>query len=60
MDTSLDIAARRGKTASERKAEDDKAEREFDRKMVERLKRRPPTDLKDAIPWSVIKKRNGL
>ena len=56
----LDIAARRGKTASERKAEDDKAEREFDRKMIERLKRRPPTDLKDSIPWSVIKKRNGL
>ncbi len=60
MDTILDIAARRGKTAAERKAADDKAEREFDRRMVELLKRQPPTDLKDAIPWSVIKKRNGL
>ena len=60
MDTMLDVVARRGKTSSERKAAEDKAEREFDRKMIARLKRRPPTDLKDSIPWSVVKKRNGL
>ena len=60
MDTSPDIAARRGKTSTERKAAEEKAEREFDRRMVERLKRRPPTDPKDLIPWSVVKKRNGL
>ena len=70
MDTILDIAARRGSTRrgstlrgstlAERKAADEKVEREFDRRMVERLKRRPPTDLKDLVPWSVVKKRNGL
>ena len=60
MDTTLDIAARRGKTPAERKAADDKAEREADLAFLARQKKRGPADPKDAIPWSVIKKRNGL
>ena len=59
MDTILDIAARRRKTTSERKMADDKAEREFDARIAAELKRNPP-DLKNTIPWSVVKKRNGL
>ena len=59
MDTILDIAARRGKTSSERKAAEEKAEREFDKRMSAELKRNPP-DLKNTVPWSVVKKRNGL
>ena len=59
MQTILDIAARRGKTAAERKAEDERLERAFDKRMAAELKRNPP-DLKNTVPWSVVKKRNGL
>lgn len=59
MDTIVDSAARRGKTAAERKAADEKAEREFDQRVAAELKRSPP-DLKNTVPWSVVKKRNGL
>ena len=59
MDTILDSAARQGKTSTERKTEDDKAEREFDKRIAAELKRNPP-DLKNTVPWSVVKKRNGL
>lgn len=59
MDTTLEIASRRGKTSTERKTADDKAEREFDKRIAEELKRNPP-DLKNTVPWSVVKKRNGL
>lgn len=60
MDTILDIAARRGKTSAERKAADEKAEREADLAFLARQKKRGPTDPKDLIPWSAVKKRNGL
>lgn len=60
MDATLDIAARRGKTSSARKAAGDKAERQADLAFLARQKKRGPTDPKDSIPWSVVKKRNGL
>lgn len=59
MDTILDIVARHGKTATDRKAADDKLEREFDKRIAAELKRNPP-DLKNTVPWSIVKKRNGL
>lgn len=60
METLLNIATRKTLTAAERKAADDKAERDFDKRVLARLKRRAPTNLADAVPWSKVKKNLGL
>lgn len=64
METLLNIATRKTLTAAERKAADDKAaddkaERDFDKRVLARLKRRAPTNLADAVPWSKVKKNLG-
>ena len=60
MQTLLHIATRKKFTAAERKAAADKAEREFDKRVLARLKRRAPTSVADAAPWSRVKKNLGL
>ena len=60
MKTLLHISTRKKSTAAERKAADDKAERDFDRRVLARLKRRAPTSVADAAPWSQVKKNLGL
>ena len=60
METLLNIATRKKSTATERKAADDKAERDFDKRILARLKRRAPASLVDAAPWSKVKKNLGL
>ena len=50
------IATRKKSTAVERTAADDKAERDFDKRVLVRLKRRTPKRLADAAPWSGGKK----
>ena len=59
MDAILDATAHQDKTSAERKAAAQKSEREFDKRVAAELKRNLP-DLKNTIPWSVVKKRNGL
>ena len=59
MSAILDTTARQGKTSVERQAAAQKAERELDKRVAADLKRSPP-DLKNTVPWSVVKKRNGL
>lgn len=60
METLLHIATQKKATAAERKAADDKAERDFDKRVLARLKRRTPATLAEAAPWSKVKKNLGL
>ena len=59
MDTILDIAARRGKTSDERKADEEKAERKDDLAFLARQKKRRGQP-SQGTPWAVVKKEIGL
>ena len=59
MSAILETTARQGKFSVERQTAAQKAERELEKRVAADLKRNPP-DLKNTVPWSVVKKRNGL
>ena len=59
METLLHSAARKTMSAAERKALDEKAEREFDLAFLARQKKRRGPAPK-GIPWEKVKKDLGL
>ena len=60
METLLHSVARKTLSAAERKALDEKAEREFDLAFLARMKKRKPTDRSKNISHTEMKKRLGL
>ena len=60
METLLHAAAHKTLSAAERKALDEKAEREFDLAFLARMKKRKPPDRSKNISQTEIKKRLGL
>ena len=60
METLLHTAARKTLSATERKALDEKTEREFDLEFLARMKKRKPPDRSKNISHTEMKKRLGL